>query len=118
MVAEDRKHLTVVGFASASGWSGNPMLITAGALSNNFLNDFIEGSIVRGSKSGWINDQLYIEWCSYFVEQIQHIRGDKSNWCLLVVYQHPSHMMNPSALKVLNEANVLSVSIPSHTSSF
>jgi len=64
-----------------------------------------------------MNDALFIEWCSYFVEDVSHMRGDPNYWCLLVLDSHSSHTMIPKALQALNNNRILAIFLPSHTSS-
>jgi len=55
---KDRKHLMFRGFASASGWSGNPVLITTRAAPDDFLKGFLEGPLFRSLNFGLIYDEF------------------------------------------------------------
>jgi len=118
ITSEDRSHLTVVGCASASGWSSHPFFIVPDGKKKNFLGSNFEGSVVEESPSGYMNDVVFIRWCQFIAKEIEEIREDKSYWALLILDGLTSHTMNPKALQILNDAHILSVSIPSHSSSY
>jgi hypothetical protein len=116
LCSECRDHLTIVAFASALGINGRPMFITPRKIPN-FLGEYFPGALVASSSSGYINDNLFADWCQFFVKEIQEIRGDPSNWCLLVLDGLQNHTLNPVGLRTLNHAKILAVSLPSHSSS-
>jgi len=60
---------------------------------------------------------LFPTWCKHFVEDIQGIRSDPDLWALLILDSHHTHTMVPEVLNILNETNILAISLPSHSSS-
>jgi len=117
VVSDRREHLTLVAHASANGQAGSPMFIIPKKV-QNFLGSHFPGASVCASAKGYMDSGLFIEWCTHFVNDIKAIRGDPDLWCLLVLDSLGSHTMVPEALRVLNENNILAISLPSHTSSF
>jgi len=103
ITSESREHLTIVAHACALGLSGSPMFITPRKI-EGFLENHFVGSKAVHSSSGYINDNLFTEWCHHFVDDIQRIRGDSELWCLLILDSHQCHTMVPEALRILNEA--------------
>jgi len=116
LTSNNREHVTIISYAAASGDSGRPYFITPRKV-NNFLGDNFQGSKVNHSSSGYINDAIIDDWVDFFVQDIRALRGDRSLWCLLLVDGHASHTLNPKALIKLNEARILVLSLPSHSSS-
>ena len=47
---------------------------------------------------------------------MRHRRQAPHLWCLLVLDSLNQHTLNPKALQILNSANILAISLPSHTS--
>ena len=117
LTSESREHLTIVAHASADGASGRPYFILPRNI-KNFLGNCFEGSKVGHSSSGYMNDQLFEDWCEFFVDEIRSTRPACHLWCLLVLDGLHSHTLNPKALQILNSANILAVCLPSHTSAF
>lgn len=116
VTSENLEHMTLICYASAAGRSANPYFITPRALPN-FPNQSFRCSRVSQTKSGYINETIFTEWTEFFVKEIEKIRGSPGHWCLLIVDGHTTHTMNPKALQVLNDANIMALSLPSHTSS-
>ena len=117
ITSEVREHLTVVAYASAEGFSGHPFFILPRNIPN-FLGSNFSGSKFGVSSTGYINETLFEEWCQFFVEDFRHLRQAPHLWCLLVLDSLHCHTLNPKALQILNSANILAVSLPSHTSAF
>jgi len=117
LTSEIRDHLTIVAYASAEGYSGNPFFILAKKV-NNFLGSRFPGSKFSVSASGYMNDAVFEEWCEFLIDDLRPRRQAPHLWRLLVLDSLHSHTLNPKALQILSSANILAVSLPSHTSNF
>jgi len=72
----------------------------------------------KGSSSGYIDDEIICDWCEFLIKKIEPIRGDPSLWALLIIDGHHCHTLNPKALRILNNAHIIAVSIPAHSSAY
>jgi hypothetical protein len=114
----NREHISVMSCVSALGYAINPaFLIPRKRLKPNLLTSSFKESLQLASKSGWMDEKSFIEWTKYFVEEISSIRGDPQAWCLLILDGHSSHTSSPDALTILNENRILTVCLPSHSTS-
>jgi len=116
ITSENRQHVTLVGHASASGFAGHPFFILP-RKTKDFPGQFLKDSKVTITQSAYMNDLIFDEWAAFFIKDIKEVRGDPRNWCLLILDGHVTHTLNPKALSLLNSANILALSLPSHCSS-
>lgn len=70
------------------------------------------GTLVRASPDGWINKDLFFEFCEAFVKTL--VKDDKKH--VLLMDGHGSHVYNLAAFKLLRENNVEVFCFPPHTS--
>lgn len=104
---------TVVCCMSAAGDFVPPMFIFKRERMNNALekNGPVD-AIYRCSKSGWITEDLFLEWLKHFAK---YVNASKENPVLVVLDNHSTH----SSLKSYNfcrENGIVLVSLPPHTS--
>lgn len=64
------------------------------------------------SASGWINEELFLQWLIFFVGQVRPTAEKKA---LLLLDNHESHKHYP-ALEYATQNNVIILSLPPHTS--
>ena len=116
VTSESREHTTIICYASAAGLCGSPYFITPKQI-QGFLGNRFPGAQVGVTKSGYINNSLFEDWIEFFIRDIRTSRGDPNHWCLLIVDGHPTHTLNDVALRTLNDAHIMAISLPSHTTS-
>ena len=111
-------HISVMAFGAANGWAGPECFLLPGVRQKTKFNKeaekyFPEAKIIMTPK-GYMTESAFLQWTGFFVEKIQMIRGDPKNWCLLILDGHSSHSYNPEAFKLLNNHNIIALSLPSH----
>ena len=116
VTSNNREHVTLMCHASASGHAGCPYFILPHNIAN-FFGDSFKGSKFSISKTAYVFDLIFEEWAKFFVEDIQAVRGNPRDWCLLVVDGHACHILGSKGLSILNAAKILALSLPSHSSS-
>ncbi|CAK1588494.1 unnamed protein product [Parnassius mnemosyne] len=102
---------TVLGCCSASGASVPPLIIFKGVrMVNDLANGAPEGSIVRLSKNGWINSELFLEWMHHFEAHIPPARP-----VLLIMDSHSTHV-SQDVIDFATKNGIHLFTFPSHTS--
>lgn len=71
-----------------------------------------EGSIIRGTRNGWINEEIFMIWLQHFAH---HVKPTKENPVLLVLDNHSSHI-SISAYNFCTNNYIHMLSLPPHTS--
>ena len=76
-------------------------------------------ALIRYSKSGYINSDLFLEWLNeIFIPEIRKRRkliGDQNAKACLLMDNHVSHHSN-DAISLLNKNNIIPLFIPPHSS--
>lgn len=81
----------MVGCVSASGHYVPPMFIFPRVrMRPEFLDRGPVGAIGKGSKSGWICEDLFMQWFEHFLNHVQpkcyNTRGDAPNMGILLIW--------------------------------
>ena len=111
--AERGELVTLVYAASASGNVIPPMFIFPRV---NYREYFIRGapvgSIGCATKSGWINEELFVQYLQHL---IKHTRCSKEHQILLILDNHESHV-SLQAIDMAKENGIVMLTLPPHTS--
>ena len=108
---ERGKTHTVITCVSASGYAIPPMMIYPRVRMSDALKaGAVPGTLFGCSKTGWVNQDLYIEWFRFFISLIPAIRP-----VLLVMDGHCSHM-SLEVIQLAQENDIHLLCLPSHTS--
>lgn len=98
---------------SVAGFFIPPMFVYPGArMSAGLRRGGPPGSVYKMSKSGWINEDLFVEWLVHFV---QHTNSSPDNRTLLLLDNHTSHT-SLAAYEFCKENGITVLSFPPHTS--
>ncbi len=110
---DNREHLTDVKCVNAEGETIQPMLIFRGStLLNRYSANSLHREIMQGySESGYINDDLAIEWMRHFIKSIQKKRVGE--WTLLLLDGCISHKTYPF-WKLAIDAKIILFKLPAH----
>ncbi|KAJ8877815.1 hypothetical protein PR048_022273 [Dryococelus australis] len=76
---------------------------------NGLVENLIPGGLVRLSKNGWINTDLFLEWFNHFLVNIPPQRP-----VILLMDSHASHLC-PQILELVAKNDVHNGTFPSHT---
>ena len=79
---------------------------------DHFIRGAPPGSIGCATKSGWINEGLFIEYLNHV---IQHTRCSKEHKILLILDNHESHI-TLQAVDLAKENGIVMLTLPPHTS--
>lgn len=110
--AERGETHTVMGCVCANGSWIPPLIIFKGERWNDRLKEgSLPNSLVRISKKGWINSQLFIEWFQHFIDSIPK----KPRPVILLMDSHASHL-SPTVLTMARENGIYLFTFPAHTS--
>ena len=113
--AERRELVTVLYAVGASGVVVPPMFVFSRV---NFRNNFIVGEplgcIGGANKSGWMNEDLYVNFIKHF---IHHVRSSKERPVLLILDNVDAHI-SATAIDLERENGVVMLTIPPHTSHY
>ena len=108
---EKGKTHTVVSCVSATGQVIPPMMIYPRVrMSEALKKDAVPGTLFACSKSGWINQELYLEWFRFFISIIPATR-----LVLLIQDGHSSHI-SLEVIRLAQENDIHLLCLPSHTS--
>ena len=111
--AEKGKTVTVVCCVSASGVYVPPMMVyPRQRIRAEFLDNAPVGTIAAGSKTGWINAELFERWFDHFVESVHP--NARPQPVLLILDGHSSHTQNLNVITKARQSNVIVLSLPSH----
>ena len=116
MTSAERGELVTVLYAvGASGVVVPPMFVFSRV---NFRNNFIVGRplgcIGGANKSGWMNEDLYVNFIKHF---IHHVRSSKERPVLLILDNVDAHI-SPTGIDLARENGVVMLTIPPHTSHY
>ena len=113
---EKGEHVTVLPVFNAIGEFGPLMVIFKGAKTKT---DWAVGSppnsLVRCSKDGYINTDLFCEFGEQFVKFIKDKSSDASRKHVLLMDGHGSHVYNVKFLSTMKENGIEVVCFPPHT---
>ena len=105
--------VTVVYAISAIGNVVPPMFIFPRVnYKDHFINGAPPGSLGKATQSGWINEDLFIEYLKHF---IHHVRCSETNKVLLILDNHDSHI-SLQAIDLAKENGIVMLTLPPHTS--
>ena len=108
---ERGKTHTVITCVSASGQAIPPMMIYPRIrMSEGLKKDAVPGTLFACSKTGWVNQELYLEWFRFFISSIPASRP-----VLLIEDGHSSHI-SLEVIKLAQENDIHLLCLPSHTS--
>ena len=111
--AERGKLVTAVYGINAAGSVVPPMLIFP---RKNVREHFTKGGPPRciwgANSSGWVNEDLFLDYLNYF---IRHTRYSKENKVLLILDNHEAHI-SLAAIDLAKENGVVLLTMPPHTS--
>ena len=114
--AEKAKNVTVIGCVSACGNYVLPMFIFPRVrVRAEFLDHGPVGAIQRANKSGksgWITEELFLEWFEHFVMHVQP--KSRTEPTLLLADGHVTHTNNLKLIEKAGENNVIILIFPSH----
>ena len=107
---EKGKNHTIVSCVSASGLSLPPFIIyPRKRITENLKADAYPGTSFNCSDSGWITQELYMEWFHFFLRLIPPTRP-----VLLIQDGHSSHV-SIDIIKLARENSIHIICLPSHT---
>lgn len=110
---ERGKNHTIACAVSAAGHYIPPMIIfPRSRMSANLMIDGPPGAIYRANKSGWITEQLFVEWLAHFKEKTN---ASAQNPVLLILDNHSTHC-SVEAFDFCADNGIVMLSIPPHTS--
>lgn len=114
------EHITAAFLISAEGVSMVPFLIFPLKNLPVSVFDFVQNEkiVVGGQCSGWMNIALFGAWVKLFVSHVQKIKKKRDledQKSVLFLDAHSSRL-NPEAIKLLQENNIMMVTFPAHSS--
>ena len=108
--AERGKTHTVLTCVNASGQSIPPLIIfPRKRMKEDLKEGAMPGTMFCCSESGWINQQLFLEWFKFFIESIPPARP-----VLIIEDGHASHV-SLDVIKLAKENDVHLLCLPSHS---
>jgi hypothetical protein len=112
---DKRDHITITECISGGGRVIDPMVIFKGTnILNKYAleNDLTNGTLFATSDTGYINDELAIEWLKHFDQQTKMTRlGD---WRLLIIDGFGSHMTE-EFFNYTQHAKIELLRLPAHS---
>ena len=113
--AERGELVTVLYTVGASGVVVPPMFVFPRF---NFRNNFIVGGplgcISGSNKSGWMNEDWYVNFIKHF---IHHMRSSEERPVLLILDNVDAHI-SPTAIDLARKNGLVMLTIPPHTSHY
>ena len=107
--------ITVLYAVGASGIVVPPMFLFPRVdFRNNFIFGGPLGCIGGANKSGWMNEDLYVNFIKHF---FHHVRSSKERPVLLILDNVDAHT-SPTAIDLAHENGVVMLTIPPHTSHY
>ena len=108
---ERGKTHTVVTCISASGFVLPPCLIypRKKAVPENFREGAVPGTLFKSTESGWINQEVYMEWFQWFITVIPPARP-----VLLIEDGHASHI-SIELIELARANEIYMLCLPAHT---
>jgi hypothetical protein len=89
---DNRESLTSVECISGSGFALPPMIIISGIifLEKYFMNELSDDVLLATSKTGYMNDQLSLDWIHHFDAYTK--QRQKGEWRMLIIGGHGSYL--------------------------
>lgn len=110
---ERGKNITLLCAMSASGGYVPPMFIyPRKRMTPTLQTDGPTGAIYKCSDSGWIHEELFLEWLQHFT---QHAKPSAEEPILLVLDNHASHI-SLAIYEYCKKNHIHMLSLPPHTS--
>ena len=108
---------TVIPVFNAVGTIATLMVIFKGArLRPDHCIGSPQNTVIRCSKDGWVNKELFLELGVNFVKFIKSLSTSDNRKHVLLMDGHGSHLYNLEFLKLMTENNVEVFCFPPHTS--
>ncbi|XP_074490962.1 uncharacterized protein LOC141767499 [Sebastes fasciatus] len=111
--AERGELVTVVCAVSATGNAVPPMFIFPRVrYKDHFITGAPPGSIGTSTRSGWINEDTFVEFLEHLID---HIKCSTEQPVLLILDNHEAHV-SLRALDIAKRKGIVMLTIPPHTS--
>lgn len=110
-----RNNQTIVDCISADGFLTDLFVITKGKLTRPDEKFFNDNKIISKAGSGFITNDLALEWLEFFDKQTRPRMKCESDFRLLIMDGHGSHTTQPFVQKAI-ERNIIVQIIPPHSS--
>lgn len=109
--AEKGKTHTIISCVSASGMALPPMMIypRKRCVPEKLKEGAVRGTIFKTSESGWVNQEIYLEWFDNFLQSIPPKRP-----VLLIQDGHSSHL-SIELIELAQKNDVHLLCLPAHT---
>lgn len=111
--AEKGKTVTVICCVSATGTYVPPMMIFPRVrMKPELIDKAPNGTVGAATKSGWVNEEKFLEWFDHFIKYVQPKSRDRP--VVLIMDGHSSHTKNLLLIEKARQNNVILLSLPSH----
>jgi len=111
--AEKGKTVTVICCVSAIGTFIPPMIIFPRVrMKRELIDKAPNGTIGVAAKSGWVNEQKFLEWFDHFTNNVMPKSRDRP--VVLIMDGHSSHTKNLMLIEKAIAHNVILLALPSH----
>jgi len=111
--AEKGKTVTIICCVNGTGMYIPPMMIFPRVRMKPELTDKApNGTIGVATKSGWVNEDAFLQWFEHFLSHVQPNSRDKP--VVLILDGHSSHTKNLLLIDKARDNNVVMISLPSH----
>lgn len=111
--AERGSLMTVVMCFSATGLYIPPLIIFPRKnMKAELMNGMPPGSTYACHSSGWIQQEIFVQWITHFITNVKPTRDDP---VILIVDGHYTHTRNLEVITVARENNVHIVCLPPHS---
>ena len=114
---EKPNRTTMVTFVNAAGYTLPPLIIHKGKYHNSWRHGCMPGTMVRGSKKGYINKKLFAD---YGKKLIYHLHANdnlgQGKRHVILMDSHYSHVFNYCFIKMMYKRNIKVLALNPHTS--
>ena len=113
LAAGPRDHISIIATIRADGFSLPPYFIFKGNSVGIKSEGAIQGFEYSYTKSGFLNEDVWIEWANFFIKNIPKESRNR----VLFMDGFRCHTKNLQVLQLLAKNNIIAVVLPGHTSS-
>ena len=108
---------TMVTYVNTNGYALPPLIIHKGRYSSTWTRGLMPGAIVRSSKKGYINKELFADYGTRLIYHL-YAKGMLGNGQrhLILMDSHYSHVFNYCFMKMMYDRNIKVLALPPHTS--
>ena len=108
---------TMVTYINANGYALPPLIIHKGRYSSTWTRGLMPEAIVRSSKKGYINKELFADYGTCLIYHL-YAKGMLGNGQrhLILMDSHYSHVFNYCFMKMMYDRNIKVLALPPHTS--